>query len=165
MGDPSQVDHDSKQTEDDLKTVPLWINDKTTQSHAAITFPVYSERKQRNVCMAQSADDFQAREACDAAMQAFAGWKKTSIAFRRELLLKAADAFESHRSEVVALQVEETSCEESWAHFNLNYAIINMREIAGSIASLFGEMPRVASEDNVAMVFKEPVGPSLLIAP
>ena len=166
MGNPSQTAaHISQRAEDTLKTVPLWINGETTQSHPAITFPVYSAKQQRNVCIAQSADDSKARETCNVAMQAFEGWKKTSIAFRREILLRAADAFESRRSEVVALQVEETSCEESWAHFNLNYAITNMREIAGSIASLFGELPRVESENNLAMVFKEPVGPSLLISP
>jgi acyl-CoA reductase-like NAD-dependent aldehyde dehydrogenase len=165
MGDHSHTTHISQRAEDALRTVPLWINGETTQSNPALTFPVYSAKQQRNVCIAQSVDDSKAREACDAAMQAFEGWRKTSIAFRRDILIRAADAFESHRSEVVALQVEETSCEESWAHFNLNYAIINLREIAGSIAFLLGEMPRVESENNVAMVFKEPVGPSLLISP
>ena len=165
MEDHSHPVHDLKRAEDAHETVPLWINGVTTQSDPAITFPVYSAKQQRNVCIAQSADEAKAREACDAAMQAFSSWRLTPVALRRDILLRAADAFESRQKELVALQVEETSCEEPWAQFNIKYAAKNLREIAGSIASSCGEMPGVESETNVALVFKEPVGPSLLIAP
>jgi acyl-CoA reductase-like NAD-dependent aldehyde dehydrogenase len=40
-----------------------------------------------------------------------------------------------------------------------------MREIAARITSVFGEIPRTDSEAGLCLVFKEPIGPSLLIAP
>jgi hypothetical protein len=40
-----------------------------------------------------------------------------------------------------------------------------MREIASRITSVFGEMPRLDIGTNLAQIFKEPIGPSLLIVP
>jgi len=69
-------------------------------------------------------------------------------------------------SELIALlQVEGPSCEPSWAGFNVAYGIAVMRDIASRVTSGFRELQRMASEKNMAMVFKEPLGPSLLISP
>lgn len=155
----------SVRVEDDLRIVPLWINGESIKSDPEITFRVHSAKQQRDVCTAHSADQAHAIEACQVAMTAFGSWKRTTAAFRRDLILRAASILESYRTEIVALQVEETSCEASWASFNLHYGLENMREIAGCITSCYGELPRLQCETNLAMVMKEPVGPSLLISP
>ena len=148
-----------------LQVVPLWIDGKETTSSPERTFPVYSAKQEKNVYMAHSADTKIATQAVEIAWRSFESWRQTSANVRRDIILKAAEIFESKTKEIIAVQVEETSCEVSWAGFNLAYGLSNMREIAGSITSVFGEMPRVDAETNLALVFKEPVGPCLLISP
>lgn len=148
-----------------LETVPLWIDGTGAASSQGHTFPVYSAKQQKNVFMAQSASTDDAAQAAVVALKAFSSWKHTSASHRRDLLLRAADIFQMRKAEVIRLQVEETSCEPGWAGFNVGYGLTAMREIAASITSVFGEMPRMASEASLCLVFKEPIGPSLLIAP
>ena len=151
--------------ESGLQVTPLWIDGIGATSSPERTFPVYSAKQQKNVYMAHSADTKIAIQAADTAWRSFETWRQTSATTRRDIILKAADIFESKRTGIITVQVEETSCEASWAGFNLTYGITNMREIAGSITSIFGEMPRVDSEANLALVFREPIGPCLLISP
>lgn len=148
-----------------LETVPLWIDGADAASSQGYTFPVYSAKQQKNVFMAQSASTDDAAQTADVALKAFSSWKRTSASHRRDLLLRAADIFERRKPEAIWIQVEETSCEPSWAGFNVGYGLTVMREIAARITSVFGEMPRTDSEAGLCLVFKEPIGPSLLIAP
>ena len=148
-----------------LQIVPFWIDGAPVSSSTEITFPVHSAKQEKSVFLAYSADTEIATRAADVAWHAFGSWRETSANSRRNIILKAAELFEARRAEIIAFQVEETSCEASWADFNLNYGLNVMREIAGTITSIFGEMPRVDSEANLALVFKEAVGPCLLISP
>ena len=148
-----------------LEIVPLWIDGAAATSSHEVTFPVYSAKQEKNVFMAQSANEEDATRAADAALKAFQGWRNTSADYRRDLLLKVTDIFERRKAEAIKLQVEETSCEASWAGFNVGYGLTVIREIAARISSVFGQMPRTTSEGNMCLVFKEPIGPSLLIAP
>ena len=148
-----------------LETVPLWIDGAGVASSQGYTFPIYSATQQKNVFMAQSAGTDDAAQAADVALKAFFSWRHTSASHRRDLLFSAADIFEKRKAEAIRLQVEETSCEPGWAGFNVGYGLTVMREIAARITSVFGEMPRMDSEAGLCLVFKEPIGPSLLIAP
>ena len=151
--------------QNEADVVPLWIDGSEAVSSEGVIFAVYSAKDQKDVHMAQSASTKDVKAAADAAMRAFTSWRWTSATERRDLLLKVADAFEARKSEAVALQVAETSCEPAWASFNVTYGIKVIREIASKTTAVFGEMPRMDSEANLALVFKEPIGPSLLIAP
>ena len=148
-----------------LEVVPLWIDGVAAESSQGTIFPVYSAKQEKNVYKAQSADTQDATRAADAALKAFGSWRHTSAYDRQALLLKAADIFEARQAEAIEFQVKETSCEPSWAGFNSRYGLSVMREIASRVTSVFGEIPRTTSESNLCLVFKEPVGPSLLIAP
>ena len=141
------------------------INGASVTSPLGNTFPVSSAKHEKQICVAHSAEETIAKRACDAALQAFGDWKQTSATHRRELILRPADLLELRRAQIVASQVDETSCEPKWASRNLSFGLANLREIAASISAVFGELPRVDSEANLAMVLKEPIGPSLLIAP
>lgn len=152
-------------SESGLEVVPLWIGGVTTVASAGLTFPVYSAKQEKDVFMAQSADVKDAVRAADSALESFDTWRYTSANERQALLLKAVNIFETRKAEAVAFQVKETSCEPSWAGFNVGYGLVVMREIASRITSVFGEMPRTNSESSLTLVFKEPIGPSLLIAP
>ena len=155
----------SQTLQDKSNFVPLWINGKEEASSEGAIFPVFSTKEQENVHTAHSASVDDVHRAADSAKRAFESWSRTSAYERRDLLLKVADTFESRLDRAVALQVAETSCEASWANFNVKYGIRVIREIASRTTAVFGEMPRMNSEANLTLVFKEPIGPSLLIAP
>ena len=148
-----------------LEVVPFWIDGETATSSEVLPFPVYSAKEERNVYLAQSASPADATRAADVALRAYDTWRQTSAYHRRDLLLRAADIFEARKAEAIRLQVAETSCETSWAGFNVGYGLVVIREIASKITSVLGEMPRMTSESNLCLVFKEPIGPSLLISP
>lgn len=149
----------------DLEAVPLWIDGIATKSFDGTTFLVHSAKQKKNVYKAQSADTKDAIRAADVALTAFRTWRQTSAYDRQSLLLRAADIFEARKAEAITFQVAETSCEPSWAGFNVKYGLSVMREIASRVTSVCGELPRTVSDANLCLVFKEPVGPSLLIAP
>jgi acyl-CoA reductase-like NAD-dependent aldehyde dehydrogenase len=151
--------------EPELEVVPLWIDGVAASAARERTFPVYSAKQEKNVYKAQSADAEDARRAADVALKSFDTWRDTSPYYRQALILKAADIFEARKAEAVEFQVQETSCEATWANFNVGYGLVVMREIASRVTSVFGAMPRTASDNNLCLVFKEPIGPSLLISP
>lgn len=148
-----------------LQVVPLWIDGEMTNSLQETTFSVHSFKEQKDVYIAQSADTGLAIRAGDVSLRAFANWRRTSPDFRRDLLLRAAAIFERRISEAVSYQMEETSCEQAWASFNVTYGLTVMREVASKTTAVFGELLNTASDANIAMTLKEPIGPSLLIAP
>lgn len=147
------------------EVVSFYIDGSEAASSEGVTIPVYSAKDQKIVHMAQSASIEDVKAAVDSAKRAFDSWRWTSAYERRDLLLKAADAFEARLDQAIALQVAEISCETSWAGFNVKYGIRFIREIACRTTAIFGQMPLMNSESDLVLVFKEPIGPSLLIAP
>jgi acyl-CoA reductase-like NAD-dependent aldehyde dehydrogenase len=151
---------------DAIPVVPLWIGGEETTSTPPVTFPFYSSAQRKTVSLVHAADVPAAIRACDAADIAFHTWGNSRPADRREIMLRAVDILEARRPEMVALQVAETSCPEGWAHFNLDNLIGIMRESASRITTVCaGTLPSLAGEGTLALVFKRPVGPVLLIAP
>jgi hypothetical protein len=104
-----------------IEVVPLWIDGVAVPASKEQSFPVYSAKQEKNVFMAQSANAPDATRAADVALKSFTTWRATSADHRQSLLLKAADILESRKAEAIRLQVEETSCEASWAGFNVGY--------------------------------------------
>ncbi len=146
--------------------VPLWIDGKPTSLDSSRLINVYSASLKKNVYVAQSVTPELAREAASSAYDAFLDWKKTTHTHRRDLLLRVAEIYERRTEELVKYQREETSCEESWARFNIRLACTSLREIASSIsAECTGELPPSEVPGVLLMVNKEPVGPILAICP
>lgn len=107
----------------------------------------------------------QAQRAADSSWAAFQSWKSTKYDYRRDLLLRVAALYEERVEKLVACQVEETSCTETYARFNVKLAVNLIRETAGSIVeALTGATPPMQA-NGYAFVFKEAVGPVLLIPP
>ncbi len=104
------------------------------------------QKQQKNVYIAQPADTKSATEAANVALRAFASWRDKTASYRRDRPLRAADNFESRLSELIALQVEETSFERSLASFTITYGMDVVRKIGSRITSVFGELPHMASE-------------------
>ncbi|KAF7560947.1 hypothetical protein G7046_g3199 [Stylonectria norvegica] len=158
---PSKVDIvDSSQ----LEVVPLWIDGAPAKSSSQ-TFPVYSAAQGRNVYLAQSADVAAATAAAESSLKAFQKWKRTGPIHRRDLVMRVAAIMTRRKEEFKKAAIDETSCNDAWAEMNINVAIENLYETASRITSVAGEIPQMASPSHTALVFKEPVGPILSIAP
>jgi len=79
--------------------------------------------------------------------------------------LKAADILDSKPDELRKHMVNETGASLGWAAFNLGLASELLRDIAGRISSIQGTIPQTAKEGVSALVYKEPYGVILAIAP
>jgi acyl-CoA reductase-like NAD-dependent aldehyde dehydrogenase len=148
----------------DLKVVPLLI-DGSHSIPGTLTFPVYSNELQQELFQAQSAGPEAATLAADAAGKAFKTWKHTPWTQRRDILLKAADIIRRREVEFKDMMRAETSCAPHFAAFNIEYTISLMKETASRISSMVGEVPNMASSSTLGFIFREALGPILLIAP
>ncbi|KAK5044792.1 hypothetical protein LTR84_010448 [Exophiala bonariae] len=146
------------------EVVPIWIDGKSRPLDASRYIEVFSSAQDRVVHFAQGATEADALEAADVAWRSFQQWKKTKPEYRRDMLLRVADLYESRADEIVRWQVVETSCTEAFAHFNIKLAVGLIREFAGALTTaLVGDIPPV--QEGYGFVFKQPVGPILLIPP
>ena len=59
----------------------------------------------------------------------------------------------------------ETSCSAPFADFQIEFATSCLKETASRISSMVGEIPNMATSDSIGFIFKEGLGPLLLIAP
>ncbi|KAK9452439.1 ALDH-like protein [Dipodascopsis uninucleata] len=92
--------------------------------------------------------------------------KQTLAQERREIILKAASIMKRRAEEIINAQVLETGVSKEWAALTIEWGIGTLEEIACDISSVIsGEIPNSLERDTVAMVFKEPTGPVLTIAP
>ncbi|KAK5034866.1 hypothetical protein LTR13_006048 [Exophiala sideris] len=149
-----------------LPVVPLWINGRPVLSKEAGTFPVFSAARHKNVHLAQNANVTLAREAADSAQFALDKWKLNTPASRRDIINKMSELLVARKQELVALQMEETSCSQSWAEFNIGYTTSTLDEIAARVTTACaGELPAMSTQGPMGFVFKEAIGTVLLIAP
>ncbi|KAJ5669385.1 hypothetical protein N7462_010455 [Penicillium macrosclerotiorum] len=156
----------SAKTQDGRYVIPIVIEGKALPVDESRLISVQSAATGAEVHLAQGATVDIARNAAESSRQAFQKWKATLYTARRDLLLKVADIIQSREEAFVAMQIRETSCQEEWARFNVNLSCAGLREIASNISQeCTGELPAPQGPGAFCMVFKEPVGPVLVIAP
>lgn len=149
-----------------LEVVPFWINGAPAKSRDEANFAVFSAAKQKNVFLAHSTDRLSAVKAADSAATAFLSWKKTPAPARRGIILSFIHVLKERANQIAQVQIEETSCSEQWAKFNINYTVNIVSKVAASITTACtGEVPPMANDGTFGMVIREPIGTVLLIAP
>ena len=155
------VEHEGKQV------VPLLIDNKPIFLKDTTTlFPITSAKDNKISHYAQSADVASATDAVSSSWTAFQAWKKTSPALRREMLFRLADLFSEKADELAACQLSETSCTEQWARLTSVMTADHLKDMAMSIApAVNGEMPVLDDNSGMCFVFKEAVGPVMIIPP
>ncbi|KAF2229487.1 aldehyde dehydrogenase [Viridothelium virens] len=147
-------------------TVPLWINSAPHPSPSTTPISVTSSITGQTLHHAHATDVPTAQLACSAASTAFKTWKRSPISTRRNLLLRTASLYEARSSELLSLQMSETSCDEAWALNNVRTAVGYLREIAACISTaLQGTIPSLEKPDTMGFVFREAVGVVLVIPP
>ncbi|EMC92348.1 hypothetical protein BAUCODRAFT_38399 [Baudoinia panamericana UAMH 10762] len=165
---PLEKDSQSRQV------VPLFINGKPLPVDESRVQPVKSSITDETIHYYVSTDIKACDEACETAWTAFSGnildtgrsgWKRASANTRRDIIIKAADLFEARKDELIKAQMDETCCPQPWAMNNIATTVGYLREIASCVSNIKGEIPTIDKPDTFAFVFKEPVGPVLVIPP
>ncbi|EWG54247.1 hypothetical protein FVEG_12509 [Fusarium verticillioides 7600] len=129
------------------------------------SFPVLDPISQREIHLAPSADESDALEAVKAAEVAFETWRDSTPLERRTIMLKAADIIRKRSDEIAAAMVQETGAKKSWASFNIETCVQLIHEAAAMATQIKGELLQSNSRGTTAMIFKEPCGVVLGIAP
>ncbi|KAF2154507.1 ALDH-like protein, partial [Myriangium duriaei CBS 260.36] len=143
-------------------SIPLLINGKNVSSQSSQrTF------KSRSGKVCQGATKDHASEAIRSAESAFAQWSRTSVFERRELLKKLASLLAERGPEIRRIIEQEILCDALWSHINLQDTIGMIEEIAALLTSeaLHGSIPHIRDASAQALVFQEPLGVILGMAP
>lgn len=144
--------------------VPLLINGKEVINDT--TFDVVSPVTSKLIWKGSSVSKQQAIEAVEAAQAAFPAWSKTKPSFRRDILLKASDILKARGDEVCEYMQIETGSEEAMSkYFNLPSSIEQLRDVAGRIVTVTGNILVPGEEGKSALMYKEPYGVVFGIAP
>lgn len=143
--------------------IPLIINneDVVTEIKFDVNNPVSGQR----VHQSSGASVNDAKRAVDAAQAAFPAWKKTKPFARREILLKAADVMLARREELIRYQIEETGAQRLFAEVTTMIGVNFLKDFAARIPTIEGRAPELAEEGQSGIVYKEPYGVILGIAP
>ena len=147
-----------------LSTIPIQIggNDVTT----TITFDVINPSTGKVIWKQCAASKHDAIKAVEAAQEAFPVWSKTKPSKRRDLLLKAADIMLSRAEELGEYMMTETGALRSFAiGFDVPNATSLLKDMAGRIATITAAVPVCEDENTSSIVYKEPYGVILGIAP
>lgn len=151
--------------ETNLEIVPLFIDGKSQPTSPSRLHPVISSLTAKPVYLYHSAAVSEATHACDIAWASFQTWKRTNAWTRRDIVLRAAALVEERTSELVAIQIAETSCTEDFARFNAVFVSMILRELASRASSIQGHTPQAQMPDTFALTIKQPIGPVLVISP
>ena len=144
--------------------VPLLINGKEVTNET--TFDVVSPVSGKLIWKGSSVSKQQAIEAVEAAQAAFPAWSKTKPSLRRDILLKASDILKTRGEEVSEyMEIETGSVEGISKYFNLPSSIEQLRDVAGRIVTVTGNILVPGEEGKSALMYKEPYGVVFGIAP
>ncbi len=118
--------------------------------------------------VASSAEAMQAGDMdaiCERANAAFSEWSIMGPNARRAILMKAADALEARKDDLVDAMMGEIGATMGWAMFNIDLAVGMIREAAALTTQISGEVIPSDKPGCLAMALREPVGVILGIAP
>ncbi|KAM6529315.1 hypothetical protein FALCPG4_007454 [Fusarium falciforme] len=129
------------------------------------TFEVHDPITQKVVHLAPAATEEHAIRAVQDAETAFATWKDSTPWERRQIFLKAAEIIRCRQDELVQAMMEETGAKREWAEMNVQNGVQFVLEGAAMTTQVKGEVLQSNEKGMLSMVFKEPCGVVLGIAP
>jgi 1-pyrroline dehydrogenase len=103
--------------------------------------------------------------AVEAAKRAWAEWRDTTPQERSEMLLKLADAIESHADELARVESQNVGKPLSYAKDELPVSCDNIRFFAGAARTLEGRATGEYMRGYTSMIRREPIGVVGQIAP
>ncbi|TVY22070.1 Vanillin dehydrogenase, partial [Lachnellula hyalina] len=147
----------------EMTTHPLLINNTPHQSPSS--FPVHSPSDTTHLHNFSSASPSCTSDALSSASTAFPAWAALPPPTKRDIFLQAASLLKSRLPSLQATMTRETGASPSWAAFDTNLAIQILLDVSGRLSSLTGSIPTPSDPGTSALVYKEPYGVVLAIAP
>ena len=148
-----------------MKTVGLLIDNESALAAGGQSFlrkaPTTGEPV-TEAAAGRAADVEAAIQSCHAA---FAGWSAMGPGARRAILAKCADALEARTPEFIAVGAAETGGTAPWIGFNVKLAANMLREAAGMVTQIKGEIIPSDKPGTMAMGYRQPVGVLVGMAP
>ncbi|KAL9053779.1 MAG: hypothetical protein Q9162_004577 [Coniocarpon cinnabarinum] len=144
----------------DAHVIPSWVDNQPFQTASKDTFTVINGQTEKTLHLAANASKDVVNAATKSSWTAFQSWRQSSLAARRDLLLRFADVLEQRAAKIIQSTVEETSCDAFFARLGLGVAIDRVRETAAHAMSIYGTV--VPGLDDPAIhgfVYREAVGP------
>jgi acyl-CoA reductase-like NAD-dependent aldehyde dehydrogenase len=117
------------------------------------------------VTLAAAAAPEDADAAVAAAAAAFPAWSALAPSARRKLLLTAAEVMDRRAPEFVAIGVADAASTPAWYGFNAMLAANMLRDAAGLVTQIAGEVIPSDVDGNLALAMRQPAGVVLGIAP
>ncbi len=147
-----------------IYTIPAQIGGKEVE--LSDTFDVISPSTGKLLHRCSSASIRDAINAVEVAQAAFPSWRDTRPGEKREIFLRTAEVVKRRAEELGKYMMEEPGSGHFFAEtFNVGLAADILIDIAGRISGLVGLVPTTADKGTSAMVWKEPYGVILGIAP
>lgn len=143
--------------------IPLIINNESVVTDIKFEVHAPATGELSSYCTGASIED--ANRAVDAAKAAFPAWSKMKAYDRRDILSKAAEIMASRKEELIQYQREETGAGRPFSEHTFNMGVNFIKDFAARISTIEGVVPNVTLDGEGAMVFKEPYGVILGIAP
>ncbi|CZR66992.1 related to aldehyde dehydrogenase [Phialocephala subalpina] len=105
--------------------------------------------------------------AVDSCARAFTSWRESSPHHKRHLFHKTVTLLREREVEIRSIMEQEINCTPTWSHINFEDSIRIIEEAAALVTSptLGGIIPPATSVKSQALVFIEPLGVIIGIAP
>jgi acyl-CoA reductase-like NAD-dependent aldehyde dehydrogenase len=114
-------------------------------------------------CSGATVDD--ANRIVESAHRAFPAWSQTKPHVRRAILLRAADIFERRKDELLGYMSSEMGGDNMFGQEIYSIGLELVRDTAGRISSIEGAVPVLKQDGASGIVYKQPYGVILGIAP
>ncbi|KAI0376731.1 Aldehyde/histidinol dehydrogenase [Hypomontagnella monticulosa] len=144
----------------------LFIDGSYCQSSDGAAFSVVNPMTGKAIydCASASVDDYD--RAIRSASLAFNSWSRTSPTTRRLIFLKAADILEGYlQGDAPAILSAEVSATKSWVRLNILGTVAILRETAGLVTHIKGEIVPADRPGTTILIEREPLGVVFAISP
>ncbi|KAK7890672.1 hypothetical protein LTR67_007881 [Exophiala xenobiotica] len=144
----------------------LYIDGQYKPAGNSSTFDVVNPMTGKKIYQSASAgvDDYEA--AILSAHKAYQTWSRTSPTARRLIMLKAADIIEGYmQTDGPEILSSEVSATKAWVKVNLMATAGILRETAGLVTHIKGEIVPADRPGTTILVTREPVGVVFAISP
>ncbi|KKB77709.1 salicylaldehyde dehydrogenase [Devosia soli] len=148
-----------------MSEIGLLIDNQNVPATGGATFARRNPMTGGVVTNAAAAKVEDAIRAADAAKAAFPEWSRSAPAFRRKILLAAADRLSARAPDFIAAMAEETGATAGWAGFNVMLASEMLREAAGLTTQITGEIIPSNRPGSTAYGIRQAAGVVLSMAP
>jgi len=148
-----------------IKPVLHHIGGRQVASISGRRHPDYDPWSREVLAEVASGDDEDTRRAIEAAHVAFPAWAAMAPSDRQLIFIRAADALDRRRSEVIVLLAAETGCGPYFATLQVDFCLAMLRQAAGLAHAPTGQILPTDLPGSRALAVRRPVGVVAAIAP